>query len=98
MKDTIELRDRLAGAIIEGENAEALLKQLDPVFEQMQQVYLQMLTDSVRQKAEDSEIVLNACKITALDDLYASIHGKAVTGRRAQKDATRLEEANAENA
>ena len=93
MKDTPKLRDKLAGAMIEGENAERLLKELDPVFESLQGIYLDALTNSVRLNAEEREITLNACKITALDDLYANIRGKAVTGRRAQKTATILEEA-----
>ena len=91
MKDTPGTRDRLRGLIAKGAEAESLLKQLDPKFVQIRELYRGSLVQSIRSKAEDREIVLQACRIAALEDLYEQFYSEARTGARAQKAATELE-------
>jgi len=93
MKDTPELRERLSTAIGKGVEAQDLLRRMDPLFVALRERYRAAMVHSVRQKAEEREIVLGAARITALEDLYESIYQDAVTGARATKAATELEAA-----
>lgn len=92
MKDIEQLRSELIDRIDKGANAKHLLKQLDPLFVELREYFRGELVNSVRSKAEDREIVLNSCKITALEELYNLIYQQAVTGARAQEKATQIEE------
>ena len=91
MKDTPEKRDQLRTAIWAGEQAERLLKELDPKFVELKERYRSNLVNCVRTHAEDREIVLAASRVAALEDLYEEFYQTAVTGRRAQAAATKLE-------
>ncbi len=91
MKDTPEIRDRLASLIGSGVEAQGLLKKLDPAFVELREYFRGNLVQAVRNKAEDREIVLQACNIAALEEIYSLFYQKAVTGARAQQAATELE-------
>lgn len=91
MKDTPEVRERLQSAMVKGVEAQDTLKRLDPLFVALREQYRASLVYSVRQKASEKEIAMDACRIAALEDLYESIYQDAVTGSRAHKAATELE-------
>ena len=91
MKDSPEVRDRLHTLIGKGAEAQMLLKKLDPAFVQLREHFRGNLVQSVRQNAEDREIIQNACLITALEEIYNLFYQDAATGARAQKAATELE-------
>jgi len=91
VKDTPEVRDRLQAAIGKGAEAHDLLRRLDPLFVALRERYRGNLVHSVRQSAEEREIILGASRIAALEDLYETIYQDAVTGARATKAATELE-------
>ncbi len=90
-----QTKEKLRAQIFEGENAKALLKQLDPRFVQIREQYRSDLVHSVRTKADEKAILMDACKIAALEDLYETIYQDAVTGARAQEKATQIEQSEA---
>ena len=91
MKDTPEIRERLLELIGRGADSQVLLQKLDPAFVQLREHFRGKLVQSVRQAAEEREIVQNACLITALEEIYDLFYQKAKTGDMAQKAATKLE-------
>jgi len=91
MNDT-ERRDKLDNAIFKGTQAENLLKRLDPKFVELRELYRGNLVHAVRMKSGEDSILMDAYRIAALEDLYESIYQDAVTGRKAQKEATLIEE------
>lgn len=90
-----ETKEKLRSKIFEGENAKALLKQLDPRFVKIREEYRSDLVHSVRTKADEKDILMDAFKIAALEDLYESIYQDALTGAMAQEKATQIEESEA---
>ena len=94
MKDTPEIRDRLITLIGKGAEANILLQKLDPAFVELREHFRGKLVQSVRQNAQDREIIQNACLITALEEIYDVFYQDAATGARAQKAATQLEAEN----
>lgn len=91
MKDTPETRDKIRKIIAKGANAEDLLKRLDPKFVELRELYRSNLVHSVRTKAGQDTISMDACRITALEDLYEGLYSEAKSGANAQKAATLLE-------
>jgi len=91
MRDSPEIRDKLADLIGKGADSHMLLQRLDPAFVELREYFRGNLVQSVRNKAEDREIVLEACKIAALEEIYNLFYQQAATGARAQKAATELE-------
>ncbi len=88
-------RDKLQDAIFKGEQAEATLKQFDWVFVELREECRSSLVHSVRTKAGDAEILAGAYEFASLENVYEKLYQKVVTGRKAQKEATRLEESEA---
>lgn len=92
MKDTMEARDKLRGLIVTGADAQSLLKKLDPVFVELRERNRATLVAAVKGETME-KVYQEACRVSALEDLYQVIYGKAVTGARAQKSADELEAA-----
>ena len=96
MKDTTETRLKLTQRMRQGQEAQSLLKKLDPKFVELRELYRGNLVHSVRTGAEMSAVYQEACRISALEDLYQTLYQEAVTGARAQDMATELEKAKSE--
>lgn len=90
-----ELEDKLRGLMIKGADAQALLKQLDPAFVELRERYRSDLVHSVRTKADQQTLMVDACRIAALEDLYQEFFNDAQSGARAQKMATEIERSEA---
>ena len=91
MRDKTQVKDRLRGLIATGAEAEGLLKRLDPRFVALRERYRSSLVHSVRTGADEKEIVMGACRVAALEDLYEELYQDAKTGARATEMATQLE-------
>ncbi len=88
-------KDKIRAAISHGEHAEATLKRLDWAFVELREDCRSALVHSVRTKAGDAEILAGAYEFAALENVYEKFYQKVVSGRKAQKAATRLEESEA---
>ncbi len=90
MKDT-EYQDKLLDAIFRGDEAKRAWKLVSPYFAKAQELYLANLVTSVRTKADKEEILLHAVKLAALEDVMSQMNQEAVSGKRAQQEANRIE-------
>jgi len=93
MKDTPEVREELRNRVARGVESLSALKALDGKFVSLREMYRSQLVSTVRNKAGNEEIVLGAVRIAALEDLYEDFYQDVVSGRKAEKMETQLEEA-----
>ena len=91
MTDKAQKLDALRNAIFRGDQARAMIEQLDSRFEKIREDYRSGLVAAIRGKADDQEIRLLACRIASLEDLYEELYQQARTGARAQQAADEIE-------
>lgn len=84
----------LQAKMSEGREAERLLEELDPYFQQIQGSLLDKIANAVRQGEDEKAVYRVACRLTELDDLFQEIYETARTGARALKTATEMEKSN----
>ena len=78
-------RAKLQQAVFDGEQAEAILREMDGFFVEMREECRSTLIHSVRTKAGDAEVLAGAYELTALENTYEKLYQKVRTGRKAQQ-------------